>query len=169
MAARQIRTLMLLTSAAALGAVLSAGACFIEPAAPSTFRFECSSDSECDADERCSSGLCQQPCGGQDDADCGQEAPICLNGYCASICPVDDDVCPDPQECMSLAVSGEDPGESGVCAVACSDANPCAEGELCYEELGLCVQTCMTAADCGSGEDCVVGLCVPTDAGGGPP
>ena len=51
--------------ALALGLALGGGACFIEPAPPASFRFECSSDSECEATERCAQGLCQQPCGGE--------------------------------------------------------------------------------------------------------
>lgn len=146
---------------------LALGACFVEPATPSTFRFECSADADCEATEQCASGLCQQHCGGADDQPCGQSAPVCLNNYCASVCPTADDVCPLPQTCMSLSAPGEDPGDSGVCVVPCDADNPCADGQLCFEELGLCVSTCMTVDDCGSGEECIAGFCVPSSSGGG--
>jgi hypothetical protein len=86
---------------AALG-MLGMSACFIEPAAPSSFRFECSSDVECDATQRCANGLCQQACGGEADQPCTQDAPACLNGYCSSVCLVADDECTSPQTCLSL-------------------------------------------------------------------
>lgn len=153
---------------AGLGVSLAAGACFIEPAAPSTFRFECSSDSECAEGERCASGLCQQPCGGDEDDPCGQSNPICLNGYCSAICPLADDPCTSPQVCTSLAAPGEDPGESGVCLVPCSDAQPCPDEQICFEDFGgICVATCMDTSDCGSGEECVTGLCIPSSSSGG--
>lgn len=147
--------------------MLGMGACFIEATEPSVFRFQCGSSSECAVDQECASGLCQQPCGGQDDADCPQGAPVCLNGYCASVCTVSEDVCPSPQSCLSLTIPGEDPAESGVCALACGEANPCADGMFCFEELGVCVQTCVGDEDCSSGEACVQGFCTPTDSGGG--
>lgn len=152
-----------------LAGLTGLGACFIESAEPSTFRFQCGSSSECEAGEVCASGLCQQPCGADDDDPCSQSAPVCLNGYCASVCPMSDDVCPPPQTCASLAAPGEDPGESGVCTVPCSADNPCADGLFCVEDLGLCVQTCMATAECGSGEECFGGFCVPTGSGGGFP
>lgn len=151
----------------ALQGVLGMGACFIESAEPSTFRFQCGSSSECEPGEVCASGLCQQACGALDDVSCPQSAPVCLNGYCASVCPTSEDVCPPPQSCMSLTAPGEDPAESGVCTVPCSDADPCADTMVCIE--GFCVQTCMDASECGSGEDCLGGFCVPSDSGGGFP
>lgn len=143
------------------------GGCFIEPATPSTFRFQCSSDGECDPGFSCASGLCQQSCGGDAEEACPGDAPVCLNGYCSSICPLADDPCPTPQTCLSLAAPGEDPGESGVCTVECDDDNPCPDSQLCYAELGLCVATCMDTADCSSGEECLAGFCVPSSSGGG--
>jgi hypothetical protein len=150
----------------AMLAMLSIGAaCFIEPAPPSSFRFECSADVECDAGQTCSNGLCQQACGGESDEPCGQEAPVCLNGYCSSVCVVADDQCTSPQTCMSLSFPGEEPAETGVCVVPCSDAAPCPDGQLCYDDVGLCVATCMTTDECAAGEECVTGFCVPTSEG----
>lgn len=146
-------------------AAMGVGACFIEPAAPGGFRFECSSDVECDATQRCANGLCQQPCGGEDDLDCAQEAPVCLNGYCSSVCSIAEPECSSPQTCVSLSFPSEEPAETGVCVVKCGDDAPCPDGQLCYEELGLCVATCMTTDECASGEECVAGFCVPTSGG----
>ncbi|PRQ03859.1 hypothetical protein ENSA5_12280 [Enhygromyxa salina] len=151
------------------GLTLGASGCFIESAQPSTFRFQCSSDSECGVGEQCASGLCQQACGGEDDAECSQEAPVCLNGYCSSVCPTTEDVCPAPQECMSLAVPGEDPSDSGVCTIACSEQNPCPDGQVCFGDFGLCALVCATNEDCASGEECLANVCVPSDSGGGAP
>lgn len=147
---------------------LALGACFIEPAAPATFRFQCSSDSECSDAEVCSNGLCQQPCGGDEDDPCPQDDPVCLNGYCSALCLTDDDVCSDPQDCVSLAAPGEDPGSTGVCTIPCSDSAPCPDGQACLEDFGgLCVATCTDTSECGSGEECLAGFCVPSDSGGG--
>lgn len=166
--------------------------CFIEAAQPSTFRFQCASDGECEDGQVCAEGLCQQPCGGEDDDPCANEAPICLNGYCASLCPLpaegsdDVDVCPQPQSCVELPESfsgfGFDTGSSGACLVACADDSGCVEGEVCDTESGLCFPdlgsttggetdgetgdggdgTCTTADDCGAGQDCVMGYCATT-------
>lgn len=133
-------------------------ACFIESPKPSTFRFACESDDECADSEECSDGLCQQACGGEDDLDCPDTAPVCFNGHCSSVCPTDEDVCPSPQACLTFAdpEATEEP-TSGVCAVACNDAHPCAEGELCFE--GICLATCTTDEDCGGGT-CLSGVCI---------
>ena len=152
---------------AALAAGVLLGACFIESATPSTFRFSCESDSDCEAGERCASGLCQLPCGGEGEEACPEEAPVCLNGYCSSICPSDQEVCPAPQECVALS---SEPDSSGVCTVLCDEQdNPCPEEDVCFE--GLCATVCMSDEDCGSGEICLEGVfvCVPSDSGGGPP
>ncbi|MCA9682869.1 MAG: hypothetical protein KC457_11780 [Myxococcales bacterium] len=137
------------------GGLVGLSACFIESAVPATFRYECSSTDECGDNEVCANGLCQQPCGGAEDADCPQEAPVCFNGFCSSICPVADDVCPAPQECVSLS---ED-AESGICAILCSADSDCSNGDICV--MGLCAGTCMTDADCGDGESCLANICVP--------
>jgi hypothetical protein len=139
------------------------GACFIEPALPGNFRFECASDVECMTGEVCANGLCQQPCGGEMDQDCGSSG-ICLNGYCSGLCTITDDRCSDPQVCTSLAPPEESSAEfPAVCIVPCSDDdNPCAEGQLCYADLGLCVTSCMTSDECGDGEECFFGVCFPS-------
>ena len=146
-----------------LGLTLALGgvACFIEPAPPASFRFECSSDSECEPTERCAQGLCQQPCGGETNQSCGQTG-VCLNGYCSSTCSLADPQCSSPQTCTSLTPPGVEPSDTGICMVPCDDQNPCAEGSLCYEDLGLCVAPCMTTDECGEGEECIVGACVPS-------
>ena len=171
-----------------LGLVMGvAVGCFIEPAQPSTFRFDCSADSECDADQICAEGLCQQPCGGDEDADCPGDAPICLNGYCSSLCPLDSEVCPAPQSCVELPAEfsgfGIDTGSSGVCLLACTDDSGCSNGEVCDADSGLCFPdfgstggeaggdtegsgdgTCATVDDCEAGQDCVMGFCATTCA-----
>jgi hypothetical protein len=148
-----------------IAAAMGVGACFIEPAPPSGFRFECNSDVECDATQRCASGLCQQPCGAETDEPCAPESPVCLNGYCSSACLLADDECTSPQTCLSLTFPGEEPAESGVCVVKCGDDAPCPDGQSCYAELGLCVATCMTTDDCSTGEECLAGICAPTSEG----
>jgi hypothetical protein len=149
-----------------LAGLLAIGAaCFIEPAPPAGFRFECSADVECDVGQRCASGLCQQPCGSDLDADCPQDAPVCLNGYCSSACLVADPQCTDPQTCLSFSVPGEEPPETGVCVVRCGDAAPCPDAQVCYDEIGLCVATCMTTDECAAGEECVTGICLPASGG----
>lgn len=156
--------------ALALGLAAGFTACFIEPAQPSTFRFQCSADADCEDGRVCTNDLCQQPCGGDDDEPCAVEEPVCLNGYCSSICPTDEDPCPAPQSCVSLDAPGEEPSGSGVCTVACEDDSGCPEGQVCFADLGgLCVATCSTNDDCGSGEECIAGFCVPTSSGGGFP
>ncbi|WP_146658039.1 hypothetical protein [Enhygromyxa salina] len=145
------------------------GGCFIEAAEPSTFRFQCTASSECETGEVCASGLCQQPCGGANDTECSQSAPVCLNGYCASVCPTNEDVCPPPQSCVTLPAPDEEPATSGVCTIPCDGDNPCADGMFCFEEFGLCVQTCMATEECGSGEVCTQGFCLPSSSSGGAP
>ena len=153
--------------ASALGLSLSFGACFIEPAEPSVFRFECAADSECKDNEVCANGLCQQACGGPDDDPCNfmGDEPVCFNGYCSSVCPIVDgqeDVCPPPQSCFGVE-------DSGICTVLCEDDGDCPAGGVCFGDTGVCVSSCMETTDCGSGEECLGGFCIPSDAGGGAP
>jgi hypothetical protein len=144
------------------------GACFIESAQPTTFRFECSTTDDCSEGQVCDSGLCQQPCGaGLEACDSGS---FCVNGFCSSICPVDDDVCPSPQECVPLSADEEE-GGSGVCTILCDDTDhPCPDGQACL--AGFCATVCTTVEDCGSGEDCTeiapaFSVCVPSGSSGG--
>lgn len=166
------RTAWLALMVAGLGSGL--GACFVESAQPSTFRFQCSATDECNDGEVCSDGLCQTPCGAGLEACAG--ATLCLNGYCSSLCPTNEDVCPAPQECVSLSGESEadsDEQSSGVCTILCDDAeHPCAEGQLCL--AGFCATTCMSADDCVSAEACTevapgLSVCTPSSSGGGFP
>jgi hypothetical protein len=151
-----------------LGAAL--GACFIESAQPSTFRYECSSDADCVGLEVCADGLCQQPCGASMEA-CPDTAP-CINGFCSSLCSADNDACPDPLACTPLYES-EDPEEEipGICTSVCDDAdNPCAEGQLCLP-TGFCATLCTTGEECLSSESCIefaegIAICTPSFGGG---
>lgn len=154
----------------AVGLATGSGACFIESAQPSTFRFECSATDECGEGQVCADGLCQQPCGAGEEA-C-ESGTFCVNGFCSSVCPVDEDVCPSPQECVALSASGEEEGSNtGVCTILCDDADhPCGDGQLCV--AGFCAQTCASVDDCGSGEACTevaagLSVCVPGSSGGG--
>lgn len=167
------RTALLLAfSGLVAGLATGSGACFIESAQPSTFRFDCSSTDECNEGEVCSDGLCQQPCGAGEEA-CA-DGTICLNNFCSSICPIAQDVCPEPQQCVALSEpeEGEEPG-SGICTIPCDDTDhPCADGQLCL--AGFCATTCTDVSECGSGEDCTevtagLSVCVPGSSGGGFP
>jgi len=160
-----VRSALLLLGLSGLGLT----ACFVESAQPSTFRFECSAADECNTNEVCSDGLCQQPCGAGEEA-CSAST-ICLNGFCSSICPTNDDVCPSPQECVSLSASEDEPSASGVCTILCDDADhPCDDGQLCL--AGFCAVLCATVDECGSGEDCTavaegLSVCTPSSSSGG--
>ena len=145
-----------------------ASACFVESAKPTTFRYECSATADCNEPEVCSDGLCQQPCGPELEA-CAS-GTLCLNGFCSSLCPTDENVCPDPQQCVSLSADTEDDSGTGVCTVLCDDTDhPCADGQLCL--VGFCATMCMTSDDCNSGEDCTevgpgLSVCVSSSSGG---
>lgn len=174
---RRVRSAVLFAGLlASVGAAVGAGACFIESAQPSTFRFECSASDECLSSEVCSDGLCQQPCG--EGLESCINGTVCLNGFCSSVCPIGQDLCPSPQECVSLSAptegeADEDEPGSGICTVLCDDEErPCADGQACV--FGFCLDECMTVADCGSSEECLpisadTMVCVPSGSGGGPP
>jgi hypothetical protein len=138
------------------------GACFIESPQPSTFRFACEADDDCGDTQVCADGLCQQACGAADDLECPNDAPLCFNGHCSSVCPVDEEVCPSPQTCITFEdPSADEPPTSGICGIPCDDQDhPCGEGSLCFE--GACVATCMTDDECGEGESCLAGVCIPS-------
>ncbi len=145
---------------AGFAVALGLGACFIESPKPSTFRFACEVDDDCEEPQTCSEGLCQQVCGGSEDLACPDSAPLCFNGHCSSVCPVADDVCPLPQTCMTFAdPSSEEPPTSGVCAISCDEDHPCTDGQLCLE--GICLTACASDDECGQGETCVANLCIP--------
>ncbi|MFO7567854.1 MAG: hypothetical protein R6X02_34760 [Enhygromyxa sp.] len=157
--------------AAAVFAAGGLSACFIEPAQPSTFRFQCSKSDECSDGETCADGLCQQPCGASLEA-C-ENGTVCINNFCSSICPLDQDVCPVPQECVAPPSPDDAEQESnvGICMVQCDDQDhPCGEGQLCFQ--GFCVTLCTSTDECGSGEECTevgpgVSVCASAGAGGG--
>ncbi len=142
-----------------LFAAFGIGACFVESPPPATFRFTCESDADCGEGEVCSAGLCQIPCGGELEP-CPNDAPVCFNGYCSAVCPIADDVCPSPQECLNLSGVEDEPVTQGICAVPCSDTYPCPEGDLCFE--GLCATPCTNDIDCDKGETCLadLGVCL---------
>lgn len=145
-----------------LAFVAGFGACFIEPALPGNFRFDCVSNGDCQTGEVCADGLCQQPCGGEMDEEC-DNSNICINGYCSGLCQVSDDRCSRPQVCTLLVPPGEQTDEEipGVCTVPCDGDHPCGDGQICSEDLGICLTTCMSGADCGEHEDCLGGVCIP--------
>lgn len=161
--------LSLVVSFVGFVAAAAVGACFIESPQPSTFRFACEVDEDCgDPLQTCTDGLCQQACGDADAPDCPEGAPVCFNGHCSSVCPVAEDVCPDPQTCITFDEDPDDDElpESGICGVVCDDQDhPCVEGQVCIE--GACLSTCTTDEECGQGETCVAPVCVPSGGGGG--
>jgi hypothetical protein len=137
------------------------GACFIESPQPSTFRFSCESTDDCLDGEVCADGLCQTPCGGPDDDECPDSSPLCFNGYCANVCPLDQTVCPEPQSCVAFEdPEADEPAMSGFCGIPCDEARPCAEGKLCAE--GFCLTPCMSDDECGGGEACLFNVCIPS-------
>jgi len=141
-------------------AALGLGACFIDSPLPSTFRFTCEVAEDCYEGQVCSAGLCQQPCGGAEDLDCPSGAPVCLSGFCSSICPVDVDVCPDPQTCFVYEdPNSTTPPTSGICTVVCDDEYPCGGDDVCVQ--GVCLASCMLDTDCGSSETCLGNVCIP--------
>lgn len=148
-----------------LGLSVGFGGCFIEAAQPASFRFECSADSDCGEGLSCANNLCQQACGGAEDAPCPSDASECLNGYCSSFCATDQDVCPAPQECVDIfGIFGLE-GVPGLCTVPCSVNEDCGEGQGCLE--GLCATLCADDSNCAEGEVCTFGLCTPENLGGG--
>ncbi|MFV8749488.1 hypothetical protein ACNOYE_02930 [Nannocystaceae bacterium ST9] len=151
--------LHLLVSLIGFAGAFGVGACFIESPKPSTFRFACETSDECDETQVCTDGLCQQACGGPDDAKCS-DTEICFNGYCSSVCPVAEDVCPEPQTCVTFAdPSSDEPPTSGLCAVLCDEQDhPCAEGDVCVE--GVCLSTCTSDDDCDAGASCIANVCI---------
>lgn len=142
-----------------IGLGLGLSACFFEPAPASSFRFQCASDADCADGEVCASELCQQPCGAADSEPCPQESPICFNGFCSSVCQADDDVCPAPQECIALAVPGEEEPTTGICGVLCADESSCPDGDVCI--MGACATPCIDDSECDLGEVCTTGFCIP--------
>ena len=95
-----------------------------------------------------------------EDLDCPSGAPVCLSGFCSSICPVDVDVCPDPQTCFVYEdPNSSTPPTSGICTVVCDDEYPCGGDDVCVQ--GVCLASCMLDTDCGSSETCLGNICIP--------
>ena len=120
--------------------------CFNAPPEPPTYRFACESDDECEGEEACIGGLCQVPCtlNVEDfSSDCPPEYAICFNGVCSSLCLVDENRCPEQQECIDLApyeVQGLDEG-TGLCGVLCTkpgEQSTCPDGHVCIDG-GICI------------------------------
>ena len=123
---------------------LSANACFIEPGEPPSFRYDCSSDDQCEEGQQCIASLCQIACSTATFADdCPQDgsALLCFNGVCASSCDADasPDPCPGAQSCMDFDLSEFGQENLAICGQSCDtpDAPPCPGAEVCLE--GVCL------------------------------
>jgi len=155
-------------------------ACFTDTPVPPTFRFQCSSDSECeqltDGDgevlyaQSCISGLCQYACetdllASQSDCPPNEGYLGCFNGVCTHLCDQTDRLCSAPQTCQMGAVPPEfaamlgGADEIGLCGIACDDADApdCPEGQTCLEGICIDLSGLTTGSDSDSG--------LPTDTG----
>src|SRR5690606_24467416 len=97
---------------------------------------------------------------------------FCVNGFCSSLCPIDQDVCPEPQECVEISEPEEgEEAPPGICTILGDDADhPCPDGQLCL--MGFCATPCASDDDCGDDDECSefapgLSVCVPSDSGGG--
>lgn len=141
-------------------------ACFIEPAQPSVFRYDCAAHDECATGESCLDGLCQRACtlGAEGDGllgDCPDDSGYvaCINGSCSHTCEAESAACPAPQSCVDLgAVFGGGAASSldglGACAVACDAAHPCSGAagypEVCFESVCVAAPDPTTTGTAGS-------------------
>ncbi|GEM_PF-7009886 len=139
---------------------LGASACFFEPTPPSSFRVACSVSTDCSAPQICANELCVQPCGVADAEPCPQDAPVCFNGYCSSLCPTNEDICPGDQECVPLTADDDETGEIGICGEFCSSEDDCPGDDVCI--MGGCLTPCMDQPDCEADEVCTMGVCLPS-------
>lgn len=153
---------------------LSSG-CYSERVPPSTYRYACDADGDCNDGEACRTGICERTCSSATAAeDCGTDFALCFNGACASTCDVEDAPCPSVQECIDLSDLGVDVGGGaspfggstaalGICGRMCEPGDGlCPDTETCLG--GFCVTLCDPAADdeCPEGTVCsAVGLCAP--------
>ena len=182
----------LLAAALGLGSVLGIS-CYSEPRPPSTYRYACEADGDCNPNEICRRGLCERPCtqlevaaGAATDEDPKDDpCPLtsgyaaCFNGACANTCAVGhDDWCANGQECIDLAALGIDVGGGnsnpfssgsdepiGICGIKCEPGDDiCPDSEICL--MGFCAIDCSTGQVCPDEYECLFGVCIP--AGGLP-
>jgi hypothetical protein len=166
----------------ALGSILGVG-CYSEPLPPSTYRYACEADSDCNADELCRRGRCEQPCSTVEvvaSSLLGAELPcaladglVCQNGACASTCALGSDYCPRGYTCLDIGLGsiggggfggGGSNDPVGVCTLACDD-QLCPPGEACRE--GACAPIdCSAGQACPEAHACFFGLCMPSCTGG---
>jgi hypothetical protein len=133
------------------------GACYGERLPPPTFRFSCDDDDGCEDGERCIDELCQVPCTtATASEDCPTSAgyATCFNGVCSHVCQPDDDVCPEPQTCLSFDIVSDGGYAGGGFGGGSSEL-----------ELGICGVPCESEDDCPEGEMCLSGACVPLEDG----
>ncbi len=167
-----------LAAALALGSVLGIS-CYSEPLPPSTYRYACEGDGDCNANESCRHGRCERPCAQLTATeDCPSEEGFltCFNGACATTCTVGSSFCTTGQECIDLGIDlggggnpfgGGSDAAVGICGLKCdADANAdiCPEGEICIAELGTCAVDCSQGQPCPGGYTCFFGVCAPPDA-----
>lgn len=168
-----------------LGSILGIS-CYSEPRPPSTYRYACEADDDCNPSETCRRGLCERPCSQLDvaagaltedasDDPCPTSSgyATCFNGACANTCAVGKDYCAQGQECIDLSVLGIDLGGAssnpfgggssdpiGICGVMCEPGDDiCPESETCL--MGFCAVDCSQGQTCPDGYDCFFGVCVP--------
>ena len=165
------------TVALAVSMVASTG-CYAEREPPTTYRYPCSTNADCDDVEACRGGICERLCSVatfEDDCGASINFATCFNGACASVCEIGADECPSEQECVDLSefgvdlsgagspfiVGGGGDGPLGVCGRKCEDDTLCGAGESCFE--GFCVEACEPgASSCADGFVCAPpGVCAP--------
>lgn len=153
--------------------------CYSERAPPSTFRYVCTADADCEEGEACREGICERTCSALTaKGDCGADFALCFNGACASTCEVEADACPSVHECIDLSALGVDvegdgspfggPSAAlGICGRMCEPGDGlCPDTETCLG--GFCVSLCDPAADdaCPDGLICSgIGVCAPPTGG----
>lgn len=164
----------------ALGSILGIG-CYSEPLPPSTYRYACEADADCNANELCRRGRCEQPCStvevvaasllGADQPCSIEDGAVCQNGACANTCALGSDYCSPGYTCLDIGLGslggggfGGSSDPVGVCTVECDD-ELCPPGEACTE--GACAPIdCSTGQACPDDHACFFGLCMPSCVGG---
>lgn len=167
-----------LAAALALGSVLGIS-CYSEPLPPSTYRYACEADGDCNANESCRHGHCERPCTqltAAEDCPSAEGFIACFNGACATTCAVGSDYCTPGQTCIDLGIDlggasnpfgGGSDAAVGICGLECDaddNADICPEGEICIVELGACAVDCSQGQACPGGYSCVFGVCAPLDS-----